>query len=151
MAECDFCLYIGQYYQRNKKLTYNILTCAYWEGTLSLEGAGCDFFLYIGQYYQRNKKLTYNILTCAYWEGTLSLEVAGCYFCIFIGQHNQRSTKLTKNILTSGYWEGTLVLYGALVIYVSILDNIINELRSLQTIHSHVVIGRGIPSLTGGV
>ena len=33
----------GQYNQRRKKLTNNILTCGYWEGTLPLEGAGCYF------------------------------------------------------------------------------------------------------------
>ena len=35
------------------------------------------------------------------------------------------------------------------VISVSISDNIINEVRSLQTIYSPVVIGRGLSSLTG--
>ena len=62
---------IGQYNQRSKKLTNNILTCGYWEGTLALDGAGCDFCLYIRQYNQRSKKLTNNILTCGYLEGTI--------------------------------------------------------------------------------
>ena len=35
------------------------------------------------------------------------------------------------------------------VISVTKSDNIINEVRSLQTIFSPVLIGRGIPSLTG--
>ena len=35
------------------------------------------------------------------------------------------------------------------VMYVSISDNIINELRSLQRIYSPVVIGRGLSTLKG--
>ena len=35
------------------------------------------------------------------------------------------------------------------VIFVCMSDNIINEVRGLQTIYSPVVIGRGLPSLTG--
>ena len=31
----------GQYNQRSKQLTNNILSCGYWEETLPLEGAGC--------------------------------------------------------------------------------------------------------------
>ena len=31
----------GQYNQRSKQLTNNILSCCYWEETLPLEGAGC--------------------------------------------------------------------------------------------------------------
>ena len=82
-AGCDFCLYIGQYNQRSKKLTKNY---QYWEGTLVLDGAGCDFSLYIGLYYQRSTKPTNNILTCGNWEGTLVLDGEGCDFCTYIGQ-----------------------------------------------------------------
>ena len=35
------------------------------------------------------------------------------------------------------------------MIFECMSDNIINEVRSLQTIYSPVVIGRGLPSLTG--
>ena len=49
-AGCDFGIYIGQYNQRSKKLTKNIITCGYWEGTLVLDGEGSDFCTYIGQY-----------------------------------------------------------------------------------------------------
>ena len=141
-AGCDLCIYIGQYNQRSKKLTNNILTCGYWEGTLALDGAGCDFCLYIGQYNQRSKKLTNNILTCGHWEGTLVLDGAGCDLCLYIGQYNQRRKKLTHNILTWVIGRGLSSLTGRGVISVSISDNIINEVRSLQTIYSPVVAGR---------
>ena len=52
--------------------------------------------------------------------------------------------KLTNNILNSGYWEGTLVLVGAGCDICMMSDNIINEVRGLQTIYSPVVIGRGL-------
>ena len=79
--------------------------------------------------------LTNNILICGYWEGYLVLDGAGCDFCIYIGQYIQRSKKLTNNILTCGYCEGTLALDGRGVISVSISENIINEVRSKQTIY----------------
>ena len=44
---------------------------------------------------------------------------------------------------------GLSTLTGRGVISVSISDNIINELRSLQTIYSPVVIGSGLSTLTG--
>ena len=44
---------------------------------------------------------------------------------------------------------GLSTLTGRGVISVSISDNLINEVRSLQKIHSPVVIGSGISILTG--
>ena len=96
-----------------------------------LRGA-CDLCIYIGQYNQRIKKLTNNTLTCGYWEGNTVLDWAGCDFSLYIGQYNTRIMKPTNNIHTCGYLEGLSSLTRRGVISVSISDNIINEVRSLQ-------------------
>ena len=117
-------------YSTNTKLTKNIITCGYWEGTLVLDGAGCDFSLYIGLYYQRSTKPTNNIHTCGNCEGTLELDGAGCDFCIYTGQYIQRSKNLKTICSPVVIVKGLSHLTARGVISVSISANIINEVRS---------------------
>ena len=74
-------------------------------------------------------------MTCGNWEGTLVPDGAGCDFCMYVGQYNSEVRSLQTIYSPVLIGRGLSSLKGRGVISVTISDNIINEVRSQQTIH----------------